>query len=71
MTITRWFHDKAPGGVEAVAYQIQQVWVALGVYAAAKELLMPVVPVRNSQISNLSMNWEVDHGLLSHSKDCK
>ena len=39
MSITRWFHDKAHGGVEAVANQVQQVWAALGVYAAAKRII--------------------------------
>ncbi|KAF1450481.1 hypothetical protein FQV07_0016678, partial [Pygoscelis papua] len=39
MTVTRWFHDKAHGGMEAVANQVQQVWAAPGGYAAAKKII--------------------------------
>jgi len=38
MTMTRWFHDKAHGGMEAVANQVQQVRAAPGIYAAAKSI---------------------------------
>lgn len=31
MTITNGFHDKAYGGVAAVANEIQQLWVALSI----------------------------------------
>ncbi|XP_064356244.1 uncharacterized protein LOC135324271 [Dromaius novaehollandiae] len=38
ITIARWFHDKAHGGAEAIAKQVQKVWAAPGIYAAAKRI---------------------------------
>ena len=39
ITIARWFHDKAHGGAEAIAKQVQKVWAAPGIYAAAKRIM--------------------------------
>ena len=38
ITVARWFHDKTHGGAEAVANQVQKVWTAPEVYAAAKRI---------------------------------
>ena len=38
ITIARWFHDKAHGGAEAIAKQVQKVWAAPGIYVAAKRI---------------------------------
>ena len=38
ITATRWFHDKAHRGAEAVANQVQKVWSAPGISAAAKSI---------------------------------
>lgn len=39
ITVTKWFHRKAHRGLEAVAIQVLQAWVALSVYAATKIII--------------------------------
>ncbi|XP_075269543.1 protein NYNRIN-like isoform X2 [Opisthocomus hoazin] len=38
LPLTRWFHEKPHGGPESTASQIQRLWAAPGIYAAARRV---------------------------------
>lgn len=39
IAVTKWFHGKAHTGLETVAIQVLQVWMALNVYTATKIII--------------------------------